>query len=229
MNQREDNPFEDEIIAQEWINSVENEKGRTRELETYPRLTAWAQVSEGKTILEIGSGQGICADKVQPPATFYIGIEPSVPLVRRSEEIYPHENRTFVVGNAYDLPLEDESVDAAFSVNVWFHLKDLDFASKEMARVIKRGGNYLISTANPESNAIWESFFADFKRDGKLIDGKINIPVNPLTRNTIYQHTLLEIRTALEKAGLTVEREEPFGHPDKPEEIFINITGTKPE
>ncbi|MDX9914128.1 MAG: hypothetical protein RBS77_06130, partial [Candidatus Moranbacteria bacterium] len=45
---KEENPFEDEQVAKEWINSVENEKNMGRDKEIYPRLKNWiAQQNEG--------------------------------------------------------------------------------------------------------------------------------------------------------------------------------------
>lgn len=226
----EDNPFEDEIIAREWINSVENERGLIRDKETYPLLRRWAEKVRPKVIVEIGSGQGICADKVQLPGTQYVGVEPSQFLVERARELYPSQDREFTIGNAYTLPLSDEYADAVFSVNVWFHLENLQKASGELARILKPGGNFLISTAHPDSYSVWESFFFDPKIEGKKIDGKVRVPVNPLSRTVIYKHSLREIEDALTENGLVVEGTEGFGSIEeyKDKGIFISIFGHKP-
>lgn len=228
---REDNPFEDEIVADEWISSVENETAGIRDNELYPLLKDWAVRVQPKVIVDIGAGQGICADKLQLPGTTYIGVEPSTALVERANQKYSAANRSFVIGNAYDIPLADVYADAAFSVNVWFHLKDLATASQEMARVLKPGGCFLISTGNPAARHTWESFYVGAKKGDGYIDGKVNIPINPLTRNLMFFHTMDEMSKALEGAGLTVDSTKVFGtttnHKDTG--LFVHIEGHKSE
>lgn len=58
-------------------------------------------------------------------------------MVDRAKQLYLDKKKEFVIGNVYNLPLEDRSVDAVFSLGVWFHLKDLDKAHKEVGRVLK--------------------------------------------------------------------------------------------
>lgn len=60
----EENPFEDEVIAKQWINSVEGEKGMTRDNESYPNLKKWHDNTTRGTVIDIGSGQGVCSEKI---------------------------------------------------------------------------------------------------------------------------------------------------------------------
>lgn len=229
MTTHEENPFTDPDIADAWINSVENERGLTRDHLIYPYLRRWAApLASSATILEIGAGQGICAEKIESPAT-YIGIEPSEPLVQRALERYAAPNRHFIVGDAYKMPILSASIDAAFSVNVWFHLQDLTRASQELSRVLKRSGEFLIITADPDAYDLWESFFETSEKEGKRIVGKINIPVNPLAKNVFYQHTLQEMTTALTAAGLTTTSIDKLAIPPEvtalTDVLFIAIRG----
>jgi hypothetical protein len=59
----------------------------------------------------------------------YTGIDLSPILIDRAEQLYSFENRSFLVGSIYDLPFSNGSFDAAFSVNLWHLLADLDMAS----------------------------------------------------------------------------------------------------
>lgn len=228
--QHEDNPFEDVTVAQEWINSIENETAGIRDRELYPFLQEWAARVQPKVLVDIGSGQGICADKVQLAGSRYIGVEPSVPLVERAKQKYAAPNRDFVVGSAYKVPLPDHSADTVLSINVWFHLKNLDAAAQEIARILRPGGIFLISTGNPAARSIWESFYIDAKRETGSIDGKVIIPVNPLSRNLMFFHSLGDITAALERSGLTIGSTTVFGTTTVHKEIglFINIEGRKP-
>ena len=225
----EDNPFEDENIAQEWITSIEGEHGMIRDKELYPFLTEWAKNFNG-VILDIGAGQGICADYVQKNNSEYIGIDPSTVLIARANEKYLNPKRTFIVGNAYDLPIEANSVDVVLSVNTWFHLQNLHKASQELSRVLKPNGVFLISTANPSSYGYWEDMFdKDAQVSEKKIDVKVNIPVQSLLRNLVFKHTLNEIENNLLKVGLCIERIQDFGNQEKfaPHGLFLNVFGYK--
>lgn len=225
-NLHEENPFEDEKISQEWINSVENEKGLIRDKEIYPSLEKWVRnISQG-IIVEIGSGQGICSEKIQNSKLHYIGIEPSVFLTKRAQELYHSNEREFLIGSAYSLPLADNIADGVFSVNVWFHLENLPEASCEMSRILKPGSSFLLITANPNENSLWEKFFINYSKEGKVLDGKVIVPINPLSRNIIYQHSLDEIKCSLEYNGLTIEKIETLGRLEG-KDIFILIQGQK--
>ncbi len=223
----EENPFESEQVAAEWINSVENEQGMIRDKEIYPLLESWISKIRPQLIVEIGSGQGICSDNIELGQGKYIGVEPSRALVERAHELYEDGERDFVVGNAYELPLPNEIADAGFSVNVWFHLENIGQASKELARVLKADGKFLIITANPSQNDIWESFYFDRRKDGKKIVGKVNVPINPMSKNTFYQHTLDEIKEALVKSGLEIDEVRELGDYGEGEKIFVAISGHK--
>jgi SAM-dependent methyltransferase len=223
---KEENPFEDERVAKEWINSVENEKDMGRDREIYPRLEKWINDQPSGLVIEIGSGQGICSDKLGDFKGAYVGVEPSKTLTERAKELYKKEQCEFVVGDAYNLPIESEKAEAGFSVMVWFHLENLDKASSELARILKSGGKFFIITANPDAVELWESWFSDATKEGKKIVGKVNIPVNPLSKNIFYQHSKDEVLAALKDNGLVVEKIDDFGLVDG-ENIFFSIEGKK--
>ncbi len=89
----EENPFEREDVAKQWISSVENEKDGFRDREIYPRLKSWKRSVTGTAFLEIGSGQGICYSQLGlSDQESYLGIEPSEPLVARAKQLYGRPN-----------------------------------------------------------------------------------------------------------------------------------------
>ncbi|HEX7724625.1 MAG TPA: class I SAM-dependent methyltransferase [Candidatus Paceibacterota bacterium] len=233
MIKREDNPFEDPAIAREWINSIENEKGQIRERELMPLIRSWVTEKQVRTLVDIGMGQGGCAPAVQyEPSVRYIGIEPSTVLVARAKELFSAPNREFLVGNAYQISLPDHCTDAALSVNVWFHLKDLVTAAQEMARILKPGGVFMICTANPVAHENWRTRFdPDAHETDEYIDGRVYIPINPLSRNLFFKHSLASSKAALESNGLSIDSIVENGLFDRrngPEQaLFINIFGHK--
>ena len=238
MNTYEENPFETEQGASEWIAMVESEKGTNRDKEIYPFLKSWIAECEPKTVADIGAGQGICSIHLGTEDMSYFGIEPSGVLINRAEELYAKANRNFIVGNAYELPLGDKSMDACFSIMTWFHLADLDQASKELSRALVDDGHFFIVTPNPNAYDIWESFFSDVKKSEKYFTGVNKILLNPddksegykyaqVTNNTFYTHTIDEITGSLEKHNLKVDSVEEFGvlPITNGRSIFIKIVG----
>lgn len=225
QTQFEENPFEDDVVSQEWINSVENEKDMVRDLQIYPRLNSWIQEVKPDIVVEIGSGQGICSDKILNFQGQYIGIEPAKKLVDRALELYKNNKRDFIIGNAYKLPLANESCDASFAINVWFHLENLQKASAELSRILKKDGRFLIITVNPEDYESWIKAYEDPKIEGKKIVGKVNTPINPLSKNTFYRHSMKEIENSLKQNGLDIDEVNAFGWDDR--KVFLAFKGHK--
>lgn len=236
---KEPNPFETEQGAQEWINCIENERGTIREKEIDPLLARWVRQNKVGTILDLGCGQGLYATKTEGVSS-YIGVDPSKYLIEYAKYKYPKENRTFLVGNAYDLPIETVSIDACFSITVWFHLKDLFRASKELARVLKKKGHFIIITPNPKAYDLWSNSYEDavYNQEAGCLIGKSKVLLNPddrehkyamMSENTFFPHSLEHIQKNLNDNGLEVATITELGTLPITDgrQIFIAIEGYK--
>ena len=97
---------------------------------------------KGKTILDYGCGDGMNTVMLSHRGARVIGVDVSAELLalakRRVAANRCHE-AMLVMGSAHALPLRDESVDIVFGMGILHHL-DLDFASREVQRVLKKGG-----------------------------------------------------------------------------------------
>ncbi len=222
----EENPFENKKVAQEWINCVENEKDLFKDKAIYPLLSKWFSKNKSALVVDIGCGQGICATKIDLKKGKYIGIEPSEILVRRAKKLYKAENIKFVIGSAYALPVHNEIANCVFSVMVWFHLKNLGKAAKELARVLKTKGKFLIITANPARYDSWEGSYFDYIKDAKKIVGKVKVPINPMSKSIFYLHDKSEIQESLIHNGLKISSIRQFGDFGRGK-LFIVISGYK--
>jgi malonyl-CoA O-methyltransferase len=167
----DDRIFDDETALQ-WISAIEYVKNSTRDLDIHPEVQAWVKKNSLTEILEIGSGQGICSDKINLDNRRYTGVESSPKMTERAKKLYSRENRSFVLGNVYSLPFATEVFDGAFSILVWHLLSDLETAARELARVLKSGGHFLIVTANPEAYSAWKAFYNDFQLDENVLRGQ---------------------------------------------------------
>ncbi|GAA5062724.1 class I SAM-dependent methyltransferase [Nocardia callitridis] len=100
----------------------------------------------GKTVLEAGSGEGYGANMIADVATKVIGVDYDASAVEHVRARYPHvEMRQ---GNLAELPLTDESVDVVVNFQVIEHLWDQSQFLRECLRVLRPGGELLISTPN---------------------------------------------------------------------------------
>lgn len=194
-----------DILAKEWINWVEmpNLQG-TREQEIYPLVKNWLEKLKPKALGDIGCGQGSCSKLVDNKIK-YIGIDPSDILIERAKKLYLSPNKKFIEGDAYDIPLENESVDVLISIWVWSHLDNLKLAAKEMFRVLNSKGRFLIITANPETYEERKTFYKHYTIKGNLLKGTFNLGNGKaLTDTTLYLHTKDEIEKSIRQAGFKI-------------------------
>ncbi|MFL5813448.1 MAG: class I SAM-dependent methyltransferase [Bdellovibrionia bacterium] len=206
----DDQNFNDPNVALDWIQMIESEKARVRESDIYPRLNEWLSRVAPKDVLDIGSGQGICSAHIDLSQRNYTGLEPSSLLVDRAKELYPQADRGFVLGSVYQMPFSDGSFDAAFSVSVWHLLSDIRKASSELARVLKKGGSFLIITANPAAYSLWTAPYTETRQEGSRLDGVTKRSDGTTLSDTLYLHTLAEILSALHSAHLVESKVETF-------------------
>jgi ubiquinone/menaquinone biosynthesis C-methylase UbiE len=173
------------------------------------KLNSLIHEASPKTILDIGCGQGICSEKIDLTKCKYTGVEPSPYLLNRAKQLYSTRARTFLSGNAYNLPVTNSSFDAAFSILVWHLLMDLEKTASELSRALTGDGRYLIVTANPDAYLAWKSFYPDAKLTGKRLEGTMQFG-EALSRDVLYLHTFNEIKNSIQNAGLTIESTETF-------------------
>lgn len=191
--------YSDKDVAIKWDTWVKGFKpGDTRDKDIYPYITNWIEKNQPANVLEIGSGQGVCSEKISFGATQYVGIEPSKHLREFATNTYPQ--RTFLAGTAERLPFNSDSFDAAFSVFVWLHLSDLDAAAKELSRVLAPKGSFTIVTANPDMYDLWKAWHSDIVMNGKEMRGNMKRFPN----HSMYLHTMKEILDSFTNAGLTI-------------------------
>ncbi|MBC7899304.1 MAG: class I SAM-dependent methyltransferase [Saprospiraceae bacterium] len=97
----------------------------------------------GKTVLDYGCGSGDNSVLLADHGAKVIGVDISpelTDLANKRLDLHGFGERVeFRVGSAHDLPLDNESVDVVFGMAILHHL-DLDLASREVFRVLKKGG-----------------------------------------------------------------------------------------
>ncbi len=134
--------------------------------------TAFLDLREGETVLDLGSGGGIdvfiAAKKVGPRGRAF-GVDMTPEMIQKAQENARRTNFTnveFRLGEIENLPIETESIDRVISNCVINLVPDKSKAFKEIHRVLREGGSFVVS----DIVAIGE-IPDDMKRDMELWAG----------------------------------------------------------
>jgi SAM-dependent methyltransferase len=114
------------------------------ETTAYPLEYAYHLLGDvtGKTVLEFGCGDGLNTVMLAKRGAKVIAFDISAELVElatKRVEANGCRGVEFLLASAHSLPLKDESVDLVFGMAILHHL-DLELASGNVRRVLKKGG-----------------------------------------------------------------------------------------
>ena len=141
-------------------------------------------------ILEIGSGTGALLHELRQRNLRAQGVELREAFIEQARDWYGNIPISRVSGLA--LPFRDRSFDVVMSFDVFEHIPDSDAHLREVVRVLKPGGSYVLQTPNRWMNVIfetirWRSFTAWREEHCSL-------------------HTLDELETRLRRHGFDIVR-----------------------
>ncbi len=112
---------------------------------------AHAEVREGETILDLGSGGGVDvfrASKLVGKSGKVIGLDATPEMIFRARETakkHEYDNVEFRLGEIEHMPIESNSVDLVISNCVLNLVPNKELAFKEIYRVLKPGGRISVS------------------------------------------------------------------------------------
>ena len=142
--------------------------------------TALAQLNEGETVLDLGSGGGIdvllSARRVGKTGFAY-GLDMTDEMLALAEKNLAEsgaENVKFLKGHIEDVPLPDESVDVIISNCVINLSVDKDQVLREAFRVLKPGGRCAVSDVVTEG-AIPDSIRKDMEAYVGCVAGALDV------------------------------------------------------
>lgn len=107
-----------------------------------PSFVTFADLTRGARLLDVGSGTGTLSLALleNDAGSEVIGIEPAEAYVSYCREMICKDRLRFEVGDALNIPFEDDSFDATVSLLILQELPDAVLALREMRRVTQPGG-----------------------------------------------------------------------------------------
>ena len=182
--------------------------------------TALAELKEGETVLDLGSGGGIdvflAANKVGRTGKV-IGVDMTEEMVKnavKNAEEGKYENVEFKLGEIENLPIDDNLIDVIISNCVINLTPDKLVAYKEAFRVLKIGGRILVSDLVTEGD-LPEDVKRSFKAWSECVAGAME--------KQIYLDTIKE-------AGfkdIQIVEQHQFTEPNMDEHLVGKITSVQ--
>jgi ubiquinone/menaquinone biosynthesis C-methylase UbiE len=125
-------------------------------------LVRFAAVAPGERVLDVGAGTGAVSRAVLAAAADVVALDPSVPMLLAARRGGVTDA---VAGMLPDLPIIGASVDVVLSAFVMTHVDDPDAATRDIHRVLRRGGRLALSAWSPsddEYSAAWSEVVSEF-------------------------------------------------------------------
>ena len=165
-----------------------------------------------KFVLDAACGEGYGSDLIAQKAKNVIGIDISDEAINHAEIKYQRNNLKFIESNIDNLPFEDASFDAVVSFETIEHVPEevqLSFI-KEVRRVLKKDGIFIISTPN--------------KRIAEKYETSSKFHVKELYPGELTDY----LKSGFEHINLYNQYHESscFLLPDGSSEVYAKITGT---
>lgn len=233
-------------LSMNWIKEAREGRNPTRTgLLDKPMLEACGNV-EGLRILDCGCGEGrFCRMLVDRGAEYVLGLDLCLPMIEASKELQSGSD-IYRVADVQDLSfIEDKAFDLTVSYLNQCDLPDFDANNREVFRVLRTGGRFIIANLHPMRSATgkWhrtddgekqhvmlDSYFDEGERHWKIMGVELtNFHRSLSTYTSAFLHAGFSIEAITEP---TITREQLALYPELDDEVrvpnFIIYTLKKP-
>lgn len=176
----------------------------------------------GEKILDIGCGDGIWTNQLaKTNQVKVIGIDTSkhdLALAKKRAELMSIKNVSYKQMDAGKMPFANNSFDKIYSISTFEHIKDEIAALKEVLRILKTGGIFVLSVPQEKVHFLARLFLPLSKKTKKTL--KLNRTITSsedindylCQRNKRFHHFrnyhLEPLKNRLEKTGFNVKKIE---------------------
>jgi ubiquinone/menaquinone biosynthesis C-methylase UbiE len=201
-----------EEMAPHWIKHMRETPNSTREIQLDPPMLEQCGDVKGKRVIDLGCGEGRFSRKLlEKGAGHVLGLDTSEKMVEAANGLKTwHDD--YQVADVQDLSfLRDESFDLAVSYLNQCDLPDFEANSREVFRILKPGGRFIIANLHPMRSAtgLWCK-----NKEGKKLHATVDNYFDEEVRHwTIMGVKLTNFHRSLEtyvnayiSAGFSVER-----------------------
>jgi SAM-dependent methyltransferase len=145
-----------------------------------------------EVFLDIGCGRQWYRGIIEPKVKEYLALD-----YPKTAQIYQSSYPVEIKADAHQIPLKDQTVDLALMIMVLEHLKDPERALKEVNRVLKKNGQFLLCTVE-------------------------NYPGHDLPNN-YYHFTKFGLEEILKRNGFKIKNIKSFGNFWQTQVVWQNV------
>jgi ubiquinone/menaquinone biosynthesis C-methylase UbiE len=186
--------------------------GRLTESKARHRAIELAKIEDGQSILEVAVGTGLAFSEIlkRNPNGTNTGIDLSKGMLARAKKRVsrlPEANYTLKAGSAFQLDIEDESIDILVN-NYMFDLipfEDMPRILEEFRRVLKKGGKLILINMT----------------EGERLGSKLYDVVYTISPRTMGGCRGVKLADRLKKHGFKVEIREYYQQMLFPSEVIL--------
>lgn len=187
-------------------------------------LHAARHIRNAGRVLDLGCGTGYGSAMLASDTRQVVGIDVSDQAVARARAVHQMNNLEFAVMSATALEFSDGTFDAVYSIQVIEHIEDVELHLREVVRVLRPGGTFVVATPNrltysPDGlhnpfhvreydagglEALLASFFHEVEIVG--LHAGLDLAFRPEAQNSEFGARVRSLRTALEDAPEELRR-----------------------